>query len=78
MLGEVHQLVQQGATAASELRSLAYEHKVRVASAAGLLEKIGNRVAVVEQLMADQVKRRSAGRITVATPEQGTGNRAPL
>ncbi len=64
MLVEVRQLVRQGAAAASELRSLAYEHKARVASAACLLQKIGNRVTAVEHLMVEQAENLRAGDVT--------------
>ncbi len=64
MLAEVQQMVQEGATAASQLRALAYEHKARLASAACLLQKIGNRVTAVKHLMAKRPENLRVGDVT--------------
>ncbi len=64
MLAEVQQMVQEGATAASQLRALAYEHKARLASAACLLQKIGNRVTAVKHLMVERPENLRVGDVT--------------
>lgn len=68
MLLEVQQLLRQGAAAASELRSLAFEHQARVASAACLLRKIGDRVTAVEQLTVERAENPRAGDVTPGMP----------